>query len=78
MISFTGSFGLTLVMVVGGLLISLVLGQSSLSEAAFISSCFSLSSTPLVVRLTSSRASGSSAGTLPECLSTPAVGILIY
>lgn len=53
-ISVVGSFGMMSIMVLCGLVVSTFLATSTFSESAFIAACFSLSSTPLVVKFTAS------------------------
>ncbi|XP_067949310.1 transmembrane and coiled-coil domain-containing protein 3-like isoform X2 [Watersipora subatra] len=51
-ISILGSFGLMALLVLFSILLSLVISSSTLGECAFIGACFSLSSTPLVIKFT--------------------------
>lgn len=51
--SVLASVSLTGIMIAAGLVASLLINVSSLGESAFIAACFSLSSTPLVVKFTS-------------------------
>ena len=52
-ISILGSFGLMAILVLCGILLSLFISTSTYGESAFIGACFSLSSTPLVLKFTS-------------------------
>ncbi|KAF6036325.1 TMCO3 [Bugula neritina] len=59
-ISLVGSAGVMALMVLCAVLLSLTISKSSFSESAFIAACFSLSSTPLVLKLTSGATNSSS------------------